>query len=151
LRVELLAAEDVRIDEGNVPSCDGLSFRSKGRRLLVLGAPRALTLATMGVLPVVRGRLLVQGRDASTAVKEGRLAGAAVAIRKDKSLLSIGVAGLRGDFRVGDAVRVLAPDGSEIGRGLARLSAADAVRVAGRKDAREEEAVLVHRDELVVW
>lgn len=78
--------------------------------------------------------------------------GAAVAIRsKEKSLLSVGVAGVRGDFRVGDSVRVLAPDGEEIGRGLARISAADAVRVAGRKDAREEDAVLIHRDELVVW
>jgi glutamate 5-kinase len=79
-------------------------------------------------------------------------AGAAAAIRsKEKSLLSVGVAGVRGDFRVGDSVRVLAPDGAEIGRGLARISAADAVRVAGRKDAREEDAVLIHRDELVVW
>ncbi len=78
--------------------------------------------------------------------------GAAIAIRsKEKSLLSVGVAGVRGDFRVGDSVRVLAPDGEEIGRGLARMSAADAVRVAGRKDAREEDAVLIHRDELVVW
>lgn len=78
--------------------------------------------------------------------------GAAIAIRsKEKSLLSVGVAGVRGDFRVGDSVRVLAPDGEEIGRGLARISAADAVRVAGRKDAREEDAVLIHRDELVVW
>lgn len=78
--------------------------------------------------------------------------GAALAIRsKEKSLLSVGVAGVRGDFRVGDSVRVLAPDGEEIGRGLARISAADAVRVAGRKDAREEDAVLIHRDELVVW
>lgn len=78
--------------------------------------------------------------------------GAAAAIRsKEKSLLSVGVAGVRGDFRVGDSVRVLAPDGAEIGRGLARISAADAVRVAGRKDAREEDAVLIHRDELVVW
>ena len=58
---------------------------------------------------------------------------------------------MRGDFRVGDSVRVLAPDGSEIGRGLARISAADAVRVAGKKELREEDAVLIHRDDLVVW
>jgi glutamate 5-kinase len=78
--------------------------------------------------------------------------GAAVAVRsKEKSLLSVGVAGVRGDFRVGDSVRVLAPDGSEIGRGLARISAAAAVRVAGKKELREEDAVMIHRDELVVW
>jgi glutamate 5-kinase len=78
--------------------------------------------------------------------------GAAVAIRsKEKSLLSIGVAGVRGDFRIGDSVRILAPDGAEIGRGLARMSSGDAVRIAGRKEARGEDSVLVHRDELVVW
>lgn len=78
--------------------------------------------------------------------------GATKAIRsKQRSLLSVGVAGLRGDFRVGDSVRLLAADGSEVGRGLARLSATDAVRVAGRRGTAEEDAVLVHRDELVVW
>lgn len=79
-------------------------------------------------------------------------AGAAKAVReKGTSVLAIGVAGVRGDFRVGDSVRVLAMDGTEVGRGLARASATDAVLRAGRKDASEERAVLVHRDELVVW
>lgn len=79
-------------------------------------------------------------------------AGAAAALRtKEKSLLSVGVSGVRGDFRAGDSVRLLSPEGEEIGRGLSRISATDAVRIAGRKDLREEESVLVHRDELVVW
>jgi glutamate 5-kinase len=76
--------------------------------------------------------------------------GAAQAI-KTKSLLAIGVRGVRGDFRAGDSVRVLGPDGAEIGRGLARCAATDAVLLAGRKDEDEERAILVHRDDLVVW
>lgn len=79
-------------------------------------------------------------------------AGAAKAVReKGTSVLAVGVAGVRGDFRAGDSVRLLAMDGVEVGRGLARASATDAVLRAGRKDASEERAVLVHRDELVVW
>lgn len=79
-------------------------------------------------------------------------AGAASAVRsKGTSVLSVGVAGVRGDFREGDSVRLLAPDGAEIGRGLARCSATDAVLIAGKKNVDEERAVVVHRDDLVVW
>ncbi len=82
--------------------------------------------------------------------------GAAEAVRaKGKSVLSVGVLGVRGDFRAGDAVRVVDAEGREIARGLARCGAADAAAVAGK--AREEIAegmgelgVLVHADELVV-
>ena len=76
-------------------------------------------------------------------------AGAVRAVRRDnKSVLAVGVLGVRGDFRAGDAVRVLAPEGDEIGRGLVRVAAEDALRIAGTKAA---DGVLVHRDELVVW
>jgi len=82
--------------------------------------------------------------------------GAAEAVRaKGKSVLSVGVLGVRGDFRAGDAVRLLDPDGREIARGLARCGAADASAVAGRAredlpPALEELSVVVHADELVV-
>jgi glutamate 5-kinase len=87
---------------------------------------------------------LVLDRGASRAV-----------LAKGKSVLSVGVLGVRGDFRAGDAVRVLDPDGTEIARGLARASSADAASVAGRasEDLPEELAplaVLIHVDELVV-
>ncbi len=81
--------------------------------------------------------------------------GAAVAVRaKGRSVLPVGVLGVRGDFRAGDAVRLLDPEGAEIGRGLARYPAVEAVVVAGKagKELQDaEHAVLVHRDELVVW
>ena len=73
--------------------------------------------------------------------------GAARAVReKGTSILAVGVTGVRGDFRTGDSVRVLAPDGTEIGRGLAEVGAANAVLIAGKKPD-----ILVHRDDLVVW
>jgi glutamate 5-kinase len=78
--------------------------------------------------------------------------GAAAAVRtKGRSLLAVGVLGVRGDFRAGDSVRILGPDGEDIGRGLARCTSAEAVVVAGKKDDEEEHAILVHRDDLVVW
>jgi glutamate 5-kinase len=60
--------------------------------------------------------------------------------------------GVRGDFRAGDAVRIMSPSGEEIGRGLVRSSAADAARLAGQvpQDG-VKTGVLVHRDELAVW
>jgi glutamate 5-kinase len=76
-------------------------------------------------------------------------------LAKGKSVLSVGVLGVRGDFRAGDAVRVLDPDGNEIARGLARANSAVAASIAGRasEDLPEELAplaVLIHADELVV-
>ena len=82
--------------------------------------------------------------------------GAAEAVQaRGKSILPVGVLGVRGDFRAGDAVRILAPDGTEIGRGLVRCGASDAARIAGQHDrdlgvGDVDHAVLVHRDDLVV-
>src|SRR3984957_5379343 len=62
--------------------------------------------------------------------------GAAEAVRaKGKSVLAVGVLGVRGDFRAGDAVRVVDVEGKEIARGLARCGAGDAARVAGKAGA----------------
>lgn len=57
-------------------SCDGLAFRTRGQRVLVLGAPRTLFDATVALLPIVRGTLLVGGALPIDAVRQGRLAGA---------------------------------------------------------------------------
>lgn len=80
-------------------------------------------------------------------------AGAVSAVRgKGKSVLAVGVLGVRGDFRAGDAVRIVDPTGAEIGRGLAKTNATDAARLAGRRrDAKEPVEEIVHRDDLVVW
>ncbi len=74
-----------------------------------------------------------------------------------KSLLPIGVLGVRGHFDPGDAVRVLGPDGTDVARGLSRLSSLELARVAGAfRDAptplNPEDApdVVVHKDDLVL-
>lgn len=84
--------------------------------------------------------------------------GAAEALRGGKaSLLPSGVVGVRGDFEPGDAVRLVAADGVEIGRGLARYGTVDVARLAGAKSSEVEarlgrsgSGVVVHRDDLVV-
>lgn len=74
----LLSAEDVRVDIDGVPACDGLTFRTTGDRVLVLGAPRPFALAASGVLPVVRGRLTIRGVDAAAAARDRGAAGCAL-------------------------------------------------------------------------
>ena len=84
-------------------------------------------------------------------------AGAAAALARGKSLLPAGVLAVAGRFERGDAVSILDPEGREIARGLAAYSAADALRIRGRKSADIESLVgfrgreeLVHRDDLVM-
>ncbi len=72
----LLVAEDVRVDVDGVPACDGLTFRTSGEHVLVLGAPRALFDAATGLSRVVRGALTVRGVAAGQAVGRGVIAGA---------------------------------------------------------------------------
>jgi glutamate 5-kinase len=79
--------------------------------------------------------------------------GAAAAIcARSGSILAVGVLGVRGTFVAGDAVAIVDPEGTEIARGLARVSAGDAARMAGKKreDDDAPDDVLVHRDDLVV-
>lgn len=74
------------------------------------------------------------------------------------SVLPAGVLGVRGEFNPGDAVRLVGPDGVEVGRGLTRLGALDVARSAG-KDREElgrlfaapaNEVLVVHQDDVVL-
>jgi glutamate 5-kinase len=85
--------------------------------------------------------------------------GAARALSVGKSsLLPVGVLGVRGDFHAGDAVRLVTAAGTEIGRGLSRLSSVDVARAARKKGPDLDEVfgrdcgdqVVVHKDDLVV-
>jgi len=83
--------------------------------------------------------------------------GALKALRAGKSLLPAGVVSARGEFERGDTVSVLAPDGSEVARGIVAYSDADAVRIMGRKSSEIEtllgfrgRAEMIHRDDLVI-
>ena len=85
-------------------------------------------------------------------------AGATRALQQDgKSLLPIGVMEVIGEFERGDVVSILAPDGTDIARGLTNYGAADARRIARRPSADIEsvlgfleEPELIHRDNLVL-
>jgi glutamate 5-kinase len=85
--------------------------------------------------------------------------GAEKALRGGKSsLLPVGVLGVRGEFNVGDAVKLIGPNGNEIGRGLTRLGALDVSRVAGKPlpelsltfPDNAKDLVVVHKDDLVL-
>ncbi|HEY1725796.1 MAG TPA: glutamate 5-kinase [Steroidobacteraceae bacterium] len=84
-------------------------------------------------------------------------AGALRALHGGKSLLAAGVTGTLGRFDSGDTVSVLAPDGTEVARGIAAYSDTDAARILGRRSG-EIEAILgfrgreelIHRDDLVI-
>ena len=84
-------------------------------------------------------------------------AGAARALSNGRSLLPAGVRDMQGSFERGDAVDVLGPDGTVLGRGLAAYGAADAARIIGHRSAEIEEILgwrgrdeLIHRDDLVL-
>ena len=77
--------------------------------------------------------------------------------RSGVSLLAVGVTKVSGDFKRGELVSCLGPDGSEIARGLVNYEALDADRIKGQSsDAIEsilgyiDEPELIHRDNLVI-
>jgi glutamate 5-kinase len=84
--------------------------------------------------------------------------GAVTKVRQQgKSLLPIGITEVQGEFHRGDVIAVLAPDGIELGRGLANYGSSEA-RLIARKASREFERLLgftgepemIHRDNLVL-
>lgn len=83
-----------------------------------------------------KGRVSVDDGAAAALVEHGR------------SLLSVGVTGVEGEFAAGEAVEVLGPDGALVAKGRARLGADAARSCAGR---RVDDGVVVHRDDLVVF
>ncbi len=96
---------------------------------------------------------------AGTLMPTGKLhvdAGAADALAKGKSLLPAGVKSISGRFNRGDTVSVVAPDGSELARGLVNYDSSDAARITGVKSADIEKLLglagapeFIHRDNLV--
>jgi glutamate 5-kinase len=84
-------------------------------------------------------------------------AGAVKALGGGRSLLSVGVVRVEGDFERGAAVACRAPDGREIARGLISYSSSEARRIAGHGTQDIEGllgyidgAALIHRDNLVL-
>ena len=81
--------------------------------------------------------------------------GAAKAILKGgKSLLPVGIIDVSGNFGQGALVKILGPDGSDIGVGLCNYAAAELRRVMSTPHARDGVAIsyeeAVHRDNMLV-
>ena len=85
-------------------------------------------------------------------------AGAAAALReRGRSLLPSGVRTVEGAFGAGDCVRCLAPDGTEVARGLVSYSAAELRRIQGAH-TRDIDSILgykicdevIHRNDMVI-
>ena len=92
-----------------------------------------------------RGRLMID-EGAVRALTSGR-----------RSLLPVGVTGLEGNFRRGEMVVCIGPDGREVARGLVNYSAQDAEKILGQPTeaiARIlgyiDEPEMLHRDNLVL-
>ena len=83
------------------------------------------------------------GKPASGRLLVDEGARRAVAVER-RSLLAVGVVSCRGDFEPGDAVELVAPDGSTFAKGIA---SAAAIEIAARPRGLEA----VHRDRLVVY
>ncbi|QFS82461.1 Glutamate 5-kinase [Roseivivax sp. THAF40] len=84
-------------------------------------------------------------------------AGAVAALQAGRSLLPAGIRSVEGTFGRGDPVMIRGADGSALGQGLARYTAAEARAIRGHKSAEIEtilgypgRAVLVHRDDMAL-
>lgn len=68
---------------------------------------------------------------------------------KGSSLLTVGICDIQGEFRIGDIVSVLSPQGLEIGRGLTDLPSTELRSLlAGRGQTSAVSRVAIHRDNL---
>jgi len=83
--------------------------------------------------------------------------GAVTALQQGKSLLSVGIIGIEGEFHKGDAICILTGDKKEIARGLSNYPSHEAQKIMGRKSADFETILgyqgsgeMVHRDDLVL-
>ncbi len=78
MNAPLLEASHLRVDAGGAAVVDGLSLRTSGERVLVLGAARALFEAASGARSIAHGDLRVRGELPREARRRGLVAGAAL-------------------------------------------------------------------------
>lgn len=154
-----LAGADVVIAAARTPNILGRILAGEDLGTLFAAAQQKLSARKYWIAYTLRpqGALLLD-RGATDAV-----------LHKGRSVLPVGVLGVRGRFHPGDSVSLVGAEGTEVGRGLVRVSAAEAAAMAGqgasagsgegrraprspvvseRKSDKEE--ALVHRDDLVV-
>ncbi|URA09284.1 glutamate 5-kinase [Thermospira aquatica] len=72
--------------------------------------------------------------------------GAKQALLKHKSLLAAGIVAVEGDFKEGDTVLVVGPEGEEIGLGIVNYESREIEKIKGRKS--EEIAILLGKNKV---
>ena len=80
-----------------------------------------------------------------------------VLAEQGKSLLAVGVVGVRGEFNRGEIVSCVARDGTEVARGLVNYNAGETRKIMGQPSRKIEQllgyvddAELIHRDNMVL-
>ncbi|OGX30866.1 MAG: glutamate 5-kinase [Omnitrophica WOR_2 bacterium RIFCSPLOWO2_12_FULL_46_30] len=71
-------------------------------------------------------------------------------IKNGKSLLSVGIISVRGNFKQNETVSIASPAGSEFARGKVNFSAGELQSRAGAAGLRRLEQEVIHRDNLVI-
>jgi len=151
---KLNAARIATLSGENVIITSGRDFSVLGR--IVAGEP-------VGTLFVAQGQAITSWKRwiGFTAQPRGDLTlddGARRAVEKDgRSLLAIGILDAAGDFSRGDVVSLRDARGAEFARGLCNYSAAELLRIKGRKTDAIAEALghlpfqeVIHRDNMAV-
>jgi glutamate 5-kinase len=128
------------IARGGRPSvlADAVAGRNVGTRFFPDARPAASFKLWLRYGRPSSGRLTVDA-GAKRAVEE-----------QGASLLAVGLRGVEGRFRAGDAVTICGPDGVPFAKGLAAADAAELRRAAGRRSSEAGLAEAVHRDYLAV-
>lgn len=132
---------------GSVPENIGTLFRGDEVGTLFLPARQILNRRKHWIAHTLRphGRLHVDEGASRVLMGEGR------------SLLPSGIVGVEGDFERGACVRVIAPDGKEIARGITDYGGNEITRILGHHSKDIEDLLgyrygdeIIHRDNLVV-
>ncbi|MFV2038854.1 MAG: glutamate 5-kinase [Acidimicrobiales bacterium] len=110
---------------------------------IVRPQPRPLPAKKLWIAFAVEpaGRIMVDAGARSALEREGG------------SLLAVGVTGVSGDFKRGDSVELLDPDGAPFARGLAAVSALDLATIIGVRTSEQPPGTpgeVIHRDDLVL-
>ncbi len=98
--------------------------------------------------------ILAEPPSGEISVDEGA---AEALLRRGKSLLAVGVTGVSGSFQRGQTVRLLAPDGREIARGITHYNDQALIAIRGRRSDEIAKmldqtygSTVVHRDDMVL-
>ena len=116
-----------------------------GTRLYPVCAPFAARKQWLAGQLQVRGRLQLDAGAVSMLRSSG------------SSLLPVGVTRVEGDFKRGDLVMCIGPEGEEVARGLVNYNVSESERIIGQPSSRIEELLgyvdeveLLHRDNMVL-